>query len=56
MDVRMTTTIIDSLNSGRTQQEFLTGQRYDVPSAIARRWIELGGAVAVSPAATKGKE
>lgn len=29
----------DSVNGGRTQQDFLAGQVYDVPAEVAKRWL-----------------
>ena len=61
MHILMTQTITESLNGGRTKQEFLKGGAYAVPDEIGQLWIGRGWATAargqappVPPA--KGKE
>lgn len=39
MMIFMIKTIHESVNGGRTAQEFLKDQRYEIPNATAKRWI-----------------
>lgn len=48
MTIIMNETHHESLNDGRTTQEFLKGARYDVPAAIGQSWIARGWAHAVT--------
>ena len=62
MHIVMAQTITESLNEGRTKQEFLKGAAYEVPDPIGQLWIGRGWATAgpVSPAPrvspSRGKE
>lgn len=52
MDIVMLQTISgESINAGRTTQEFLKGATYPVPDEIGRLWIGRGWAQATTAAA-----
>lgn len=50
MDVLMMKTINESINEGRTAQEFVKGLPYQIPDEIGPVWIERGWAVAAAAA------
>lgn len=66
MDIVMQQTINESINSGRTKQEFAKGASYPVPDDIGQLWIGRGWAMAkaapapdasrLTPHVRKGKE
>lgn len=56
MDIVMKQTVTDSLNGGRTTQEFLKGSAYQLPDEIGQLWIGRDWAVAAAKPASKRKE
>jgi len=40
----MLQTVNESINEGRTKQDFIAGARYDVPLAVGQLWIGRGWA------------
>ena len=50
MDVIMLQTIRESINEGRTAQEFVKDLPYQVPDAVGQLWIARGLAVAAAAA------
>lgn len=50
MHIVMAQTITDSINEGRTRQEFFKGAPYQVPDEVGQLWIGRGWATAASAA------
>lgn len=56
MDIVMKQTMTESINGGRTTQEYVKGSIYHVPDEVGQVWISRGWAEAASKAAAKRKE
>jgi hypothetical protein len=55
MDILMQQTMKESINGGRTTQEFVKGLPYQVPDDIGQLWVGRGWAVAAAGAKTTQK-
>lgn len=65
MDIVMRQTMTESINGGRTTQEFVKGGTYTLPDDVGQLWIGRGWAIAADvapvsrvapPTPPKGKE